>query len=166
MAFQNASWARVFLPIRPGYEAQALTWLVDRRLFTTTQQTSAVVKAFVKELEDYRSKHFGSPQEVQLDDVGNDCPDLSTPFLCMGTWEETLPTDGTHLEVLQANTTALDDYGKAAADATQLLQQRRAELLVQQGTLTDGVAQQVGGGAVNPSLDIVLNVGSRDESGT
>ena len=162
-SFQNASWARVFLPVRPGYEREALTWLVERRIFTqvTNASVAATIDRFLDELNRYRSQHFGGAEELALSN-GGDCPDVDTPFLCLGQWEDTLPTDGTHLEVLQANTTAVDDRGEATFDSAQQLVRRRAELVHQQGELTGGVNTQVATTA--PTVGVQLHVG-HDEGG-
>lgn len=163
-SFQNASWARVFLPVRPGYEREALAWLVERRLFTSGGgAVTGAVDDFIKQLEEYRSKNFGGTEEVEIGKPNGNCPSLQTPFICLGTWEETLPTDGTHLEVLQANTTAMDDPSEQAFASSQQLLRRRSDLLASQGGLTDGVTQQVS--ATAPTLDVVVNVGRDDQAG-
>jgi hypothetical protein len=123
-AFINASWARLFLPIRAGREAQGLRWLLAGSLSAggpNSGRERAIAK-LVNEISAYRSQHFGGGEEVRATApvAPATCPQISAPHVCLGTWTELLPTDGTHLEVLQAQSTAKDDWGVAA-------QQRQAE---------------------------------------
>ena len=108
--FLNASWARLYLPVRPGYEDIAMLWIFTR---STTAQPPASIKNFtqkiLKEMDDWRSTQLGGAEEVIVTPVsGQTCPNVEQRYVCLGTWTEDLPTDGVHIEVTQAPTTGAD----------------------------------------------------------
>jgi hypothetical protein len=110
--FLNASWARLYLPVRPGFERLALRWIVGR--VRDTPLDPAIEAAFARvatELEEYRKATFGAASETKLGGTGGD--ELQEQFLTLAKWTETLPTDGTHVEVVQASTSAVDDVSRA-----------------------------------------------------
>jgi hypothetical protein len=106
-AFINASWARLYLPVKPGMEDVALRAIAA---ITGTPITTAQAEALIAQLEAYREANFGDPNEAPTapGEEGG-CPAMRNEFICLATWQELLPTDGTHLEVLQASTSADDD---------------------------------------------------------
>jgi hypothetical protein len=130
--FINASWARLYLPIRIGFERPALRWIHGK--VVTGPLDVASERAFDRvegELSDFREHNFGSSTETSILDavVDGGCPVFEERFICMGTWEEQLPTDGTHIEVVQSKTTALDSVlAGELADAHELRQAQRQEL--------------------------------------
>lgn len=128
-SFINASWARIYLPIRPDAEAQAIRWLVERQLFGKgSAQLEKAIAVLERELADYRQTNFGTPDESPLMTgtmVGN-CQVISEQVKCLGFWDDVVPTDGTHLEVLQATTSAADDAAKARLDAERLRAEQEA----------------------------------------
>lgn len=106
--FLNASWARIFLPIRAGYERVALTRLLTGAATPASPSQQAIVDAIVTELEAYRTEHFGSAYGVEIDP---DTRQVRERYDVLAAWSETTPTDGTHLEAVLSATTALDDSG-------------------------------------------------------
>ncbi|MCA3227576.1 MAG: hypothetical protein ING40_00850 [Burkholderiales bacterium] len=158
-AFINASWARLFLPIRIGRESQALRWLLNGSLVAGAPN-SAIERAITQRVDDiaaYRLQNFGGPQEVSSTPVPPaQCPRVTAPTVCLGQWTELLPTDGTHLEVLQAKSTAADDWTEA--DHVRRGQSEAAVNYDREASakLKDAVAS----GAVSPSvLQVDLNEG-------
>jgi len=144
-AFQNASWARIFLPIRGGFEARALRWLL-------TQQTApgpagspveARIRTLVDEIVKFRMANFGGPEEITVTPpVGTSpCPTISNPYICLGYWEDVLPTDGTHLEILQAITSAQDDLSQGRLDRQALEQTANTESLTKDAAVKDAIAK-------------------------
>jgi hypothetical protein len=106
-SFVNASWARLYLPVRPGMEAFALAAAAE---ISGQPLDGATATAFLKDLTSYRTKNFGDANEVPTQpNPDGSCPAVTDKFLCLASWTELLPTDGTHLEVLQAATAADDD---------------------------------------------------------
>jgi hypothetical protein len=121
--FLNASWARLFLPIRPDYEEVALRWIYARR---RTGPVAGRLQTFfdkvLKSLRDWRVENLGTEDEVVIGTpaTGQICPPVEQKYACLGTWEETVPSDGLHVEVVQAPTTAADGTsgaGQTSEDA-------------------------------------------------
>jgi len=164
-AFENASWMRVFLTIRPGFEQQALNLLLDRRVHSNIQDPvkKAAAEKVLKELEGARIQFFGGKDEIKLA-LGTPCPTATRPYVCLAHWDELLPTDGTHLEVVQAVTTAIDDTSEQSiADAHQLLT-ARIEGQSTESKLTSSVKDAVDGAATPPDVDVHIGIGTkRDE---
>jgi hypothetical protein len=109
--FLNASWARVFLPVRVGYERAALMFLLTGGRGAATAEQTARVKAAVDELEAFRAKHFGAADGMAIDGTTHAVQDT---FDILAMWTETTPTDGTHVEAVLSATTALDDASEEA----------------------------------------------------
>lgn len=133
-SIENASWARLFLPIRIGYETTALKWIYGRAIKTVPALLNNSIQIVVKELEKFRTDNFGGPNEIlEEKPQGNSkCPEIKRPFICLGHWEDLLPTDGTHLEVVHAGTTAMDDISKQAIDDAHDMSQAEAKLRTEQ----------------------------------
>ncbi|MBT2515802.1 hypothetical protein [Arthrobacter sp. ISL-30] len=149
--FRNASWARTYLPMRPGREAEALAFIYTggNPAALTSELEQAITKT-VTMLEEHRLKHFGSTTggPVTSDD---DCPQLSEKVTCLGTWEELLPTDGTHVEVTVSPTNAADDLSRAEMhDAAT----RRAADLQQTEAVTTQIKQ-----AAKGNINITVHMG-------
>jgi PHD/YefM family antitoxin component YafN of YafNO toxin-antitoxin module len=106
-SFINASWAKLYLPVRAGMERAALRWIHGKAVAKPMDSKSE--KAFdrvIADLETYREDKLGSRDEQpKLTKV---CQLVDDPFLCLAQWYEVMPTDGTHLEVVHAATTAAD----------------------------------------------------------
>ncbi|WCN79559.1 hypothetical protein [Micromonospora sp. LH3U1] len=123
--FLNASWAKLYLPVRAGMELAALRWIfgkaVATRLAPAVEQQLA---AFVDELAAFRTNHLGTGDEMP--DLTSECQEVPERVYCLAKWAELMPTDGTHLEVVQGATTAADAVtSKEITDAEAL----RAALL-------------------------------------
>lgn len=128
-SFTNASWARIYLPIRPDAEAQALRWLVERKLYGNgSVQLEKAIAELERELSAYRLANFGTADESPLvtGTMVGTCHTIADQVKCLGFWEEVVPTDGTHLEVLQATSSAADDSAKARLDADRLRAEQEA----------------------------------------
>lgn len=105
--FLNASWARLFVPIRPGYERLAMQFILTYDLnLPENAATLAEIESIVKELEEYRLHTFGDAHGALVPVEGSDA--LTARFKVMGRWTEVLPTDGTHLEIIQSATSAAE----------------------------------------------------------
>lgn len=104
----NASWARLFVPVRPGYERLAMRWVLSCNLeCPLSDATEVEIAEIMQELRQYRKEHFGDSNEELVSSGGRG--ELTGNFKVMGSWTEVLPTDGTHLEIIQSATTAADD---------------------------------------------------------
>ncbi|GIG15302.1 hypothetical protein Cme02nite_36340 [Catellatospora methionotrophica] len=138
--FVNASWARLFLPVRTGYEEIALRWI-----FLRSQQATGpsgiedLVGKVLKELTDWRNTNLGGPNEVVLT-PGNPCPEVVQQHVCLGTWSEDLPTDGVHTEVTLAGTTAADPFTEAVAQGAADRTAASSAVLLAQGKVGEAVA--------------------------
>jgi hypothetical protein len=98
--FLNASFAKLFLPIKPGYEQLALRWIFGKSL---DSQKEAAFKKIQIDIERYQEKF-----EPEEDATGISIENV----LLLGAWTECLPTDGTHLEVVQGITSAADEFSQ------------------------------------------------------
>jgi hypothetical protein len=106
--FLNASWAKLYVPVKIGFELMALRWIFGKQIHTKLD--AAKEKAFtrvLKDLDDFRKQHFGDASETSLSSDGG-CADLSEKYICLGEWNEVIPTDGTHIEVVHSMSTAGD----------------------------------------------------------
>jgi hypothetical protein len=114
-AFINASWAKLYLPVRPGMERDALSWLFAKasvaQLGSSAKQA---IEEVVKDLEEFRKANLGTIDEQP--DVSTPCAAVEDKFFCIGKWDELMPTDGTHIEVVQSATTAADPDTQAEID--------------------------------------------------
>jgi hypothetical protein len=112
--FVNASWARLYLPVRVGMERLALRWIHGR----TTRKLDAAVEArfdlIEADLKKYRKERFGAELEMMDPDAKGA---FQEKFEVLATWTDFMPTDGTHLEIVQGMTTAADETTAAAAGA-------------------------------------------------
>ena len=117
--FVNASFARLYLPVRPGFEQTALQAMMLRTQRETAPKAIAdLIAGATEELKQWRISNLGGEEEVQVTLVpGHVCPDIVQPYICLGTWTDDLPTDGVHMEVTQGMTTAADETTAALADA-------------------------------------------------
>jgi hypothetical protein len=121
--FMNASWARLYLPIKiekidgVSLERLALRWIFDKvtGLKSVDQTKENVFAAVEKELDTYRKNHFGDVQETKIVET-KECPEFKEEFLCLARWTELMPTDGTHIEVVQSMTNAADQFSKKEVD--------------------------------------------------
>jgi hypothetical protein len=121
--FLNASWAMLYLPARPGFERLALRWIIAKvRDQALDGETEKVITGLVDDLKAFRAANFGSAEEASLSAADGA---VSEKFLTLGRWEEALPTDGTHMEIVQSMTSAVDAEGQERLRvAAQLLANR------------------------------------------
>lgn len=160
--FINASCARLFLPVKPGAEAQALRWIYDRKISGKgSTATEKLVSTVTKQIEQYRKESFGDVTELQSGRAQDGCPPITQKFTCLGRWQETIPTDGTHLEVMQATSSAADDYSREQlADADRLRDERVKR--TQRGSALLEQVEQEGVSDVQTRIDINLGDGPSD----
>jgi hypothetical protein len=112
--FLNSSWAKLYVPVRPGFERLALRWMVAKVLgVPLDSETEQAIVRIDTELREFRTTSFGDPLETKIG-TGDT---LEEKFLTLGRWTELLPTDGTHLEVVQGITSAIDGYSSAEIEA-------------------------------------------------
>ena len=109
-SFLNASWATLYLPARPGFEQLALRWIIAKvRDQTLDAQTEAAIARVVDDLNAFRTASFGDAGEGPATAANGA---VSQKSLVLGHWEEVLPTDGTHVEIVQSMTSAADADGQ------------------------------------------------------
>jgi hypothetical protein len=155
--FINASWARLFLPIRPGAEAAALRWIIGITQGPVGGALEHYIKGVTDQLRAYRTKYFGAEDELVVDPAqGTECPAFREKFICLAKWEELLPTDGTHLEVLQANTLAADDDSRGRLEDAEKVRNAQIEQAATENALRDAAAS---GGLGTVTTQIHLHIG-------
>lgn len=157
-SFTNASWAKVHIPIRPGAEEIALRWLLAREIEPSrrTRLVDITITKVIDDLRAYRQTHFGGEDEVQMvpsSNVNEPCPALTRPYRCLGRWEELIPTDGTHLEVLQATSSAADDDLKRRLDLQNGLQEQKG-LMAAKDVELKGLAADTGLSGMTSHVEI------------
>lgn len=141
VSFLNASWVRLFLPIRPGAEQLALRWIFGlKNGQPTTPVLEKTINDIIADLSAYRTANFGDATEVPIATVADQpCPVRPEKFLCLGQWEEFLPTDGTHLEVLQSTSFAADDDQRARLSDAAKLRLAEVARAEKENTMRDAV---------------------------
>jgi hypothetical protein len=135
--FFNASWAKMYIPVRVGFERQALRWIFGKTVDTPqAPETEAAFDRVEADLRQYRLDTFGHPDEAPA--PGPDGT-VQARVLSLGTWTEKLPTDGTHIEVVQSMSTAADPFSRAEMRAANRMssallaeKQREVALLAEQ----------------------------------
>jgi IPT/TIG domain len=110
-SFVNASWARLYLPVRPGSERAALRLVLGGTTGALPDDQEAVVNELIEELEGFRTEHYGSPTGGP---VAGDDSRAQERFDTLLTWTDYLPTDGTHVEAVLSSSWALDEASSQA----------------------------------------------------
>jgi hypothetical protein len=111
--FFNASWAKLYVPVRIGFERQALRWIYGKTVDTPFDEaTETAFDRLQADLATYRLASFGDEHEAPHGAPGDA---VAEQVLTMATWTERLPTDGTHVEVVQSMSSAADDLSRAVA---------------------------------------------------
>jgi hypothetical protein len=161
--FINASWARLYLPIRPNAEELALKWIFAvTQSGVPPQQLATLINDLVSDFTDYRHRYFGDPVETPIvPSPGHDCPEAPEKYICLSEWHDLLPTDGTHLEVLQATTMAADDESLARAKDADDLRKAQVARINAENALRKAALD---GGLGAPSTSINLNVGEQEQT--
>ncbi|MGD9694057.1 MAG: hypothetical protein AB7V42_00165 [Thermoleophilia bacterium] len=158
-SFVNAAWARLYLPVKPGSEAAALRWIHELRTTGTgSPETEALVTRVLQELGDFRTANFGGPDEMVVANGPGTCPQVSEKFVCLGTWKETVPTDGTHAEVMQATSSAADDYSREALADGERVRNAAIERARVENRLIEA-AEQTGASGID--TDVRIHLGER-----
>jgi hypothetical protein len=158
--FFNASWAKLYLPIKIGNEMTALRWIFGRAVdHQLDPEKEAAFQQVVDELSAYRTEHFGDPSEATIDPQG-DCGIVTEKVICLGQWTELLPTDGTHVEVALGTTSAIDAVTQLELnDAKKLRAARIAK--EEQAVLVEKKAVEL---MKTANVEVHLHLGSDDEA--
>jgi hypothetical protein len=129
--FMNASWAKLYIPVKVGFELVALRWIFDKVMsHKSDAKKEAAFAKIVKELESFRTSSFGDKLETAITGTveshtehadDDTCPVYEEKFLCLGHWHEVMPTDGTHVEVVQGMTSAEDPFTTIEVDTANKL---------------------------------------------
>src|SRR5262249_40578237 len=140
--FLNASWAKLYLPVRAGMERLGLRWIYGKAIATPlAPEVEVQFDALVKDITNFRRAHFGDPNETA--DLTEECHAVEEKVYCIASGRELMPTDGTHIEVIQGSTTAADAItSQEINDATSL----RAALIdneQKRSALKDKAADQI-----------------------
>ncbi len=124
--FINASWAKLYLPVRVGLEKAALRWIFSWA--AAAQVDPAVAKRLdevVAQVTDFRREVLGAADEVGA--LAAPCAKVEEPFACLAEWTELMPTDGTHVEVVLGATSAADEATAAETASAAALRGARLE---------------------------------------
>jgi len=103
--FINASWARLYLPVRVGMERLALRWIHRRSTRKVDPAVEARFDDIEADLKKYRKDKFGADSEMMPPAADGT---YQEKYEALATWTDVMPTDGTHIEIVQAMTTAAD----------------------------------------------------------
>ena len=147
--FVNAAGARLYLPVRVGLE------MAGGQLVLDATKAKVDLDAMVEEITEFRTQHFGDPSEVattQSPDGG--CPVVDDHHICLGTWTELLPTEGTHLEVVQASTAATDDASQGVLSDSSGLRKAQVGLVSEETALQKAIARRVPGSPLSVSVGV------------
>jgi hypothetical protein len=140
--FINASWAKLYLPVRVGMEQLALRWIFGKAVAVPlASEVEARFTAIVDDLRAYRNDVLGAPDEIVALDTP--CKPVPEKFACLASWAELMPTDGTHIEVVQAATSAADLATKQEIDDAAALRSALVESEQRSAGLKDKAAQQM-----------------------
>lgn len=153
--FINASWARLYLPLRLGHEEAGLQWIFTRGQAQIPPETEAYINDLVTQVRDYRLEHLGGADELVHEETDG-CPELEEQFVCLGVWDEVLPTDGTHIEVLHAVSTAADEIAESQVETARALQAESVKTAAAENALRTTANQRItkdGSPAVNITVD-------------
>jgi hypothetical protein len=125
VGFDNASYATVYVPIRPGYEALAVSYLISLGALGLGPQllplmASAIQSAVagfitkvypkfenIQEFDDNDAKNIDGPSDIMLTEGGKDTWDSDfeseLPFEVIDRFAVTIPTDGVDIEEAPAS---------------------------------------------------------------
>jgi hypothetical protein len=148
-----ASAARIYLPIRPGLEDEALAFLLGVNSITGTA-LDACVRDFINwreanvgplpfTLPTYDTVlEIGPPKATPAgsDDWDYDWERARNKFLVLDEWSETLPTDGVHLEPALSTCGSTDEYRASALRSDLQSAEARRELDESRAMLEESLA--------------------------
>jgi hypothetical protein len=118
--FVNASWARLYLPVRVGMERLALRWMHAQTTRKLRPAVEAQFDAIEADLKAYRNDRFGDEMETMPADADGV---YQEKFDTIATWTDLMPTDGTHIEVVQAFSMAADELTLRESEEASKLRQ-------------------------------------------
>jgi hypothetical protein len=154
--FINASWAKLYLPIKIGSELLALRWIFGKSMDPLDPARESVFNRLVNDLNTFRDTQFG-PKETNIVSDG-ECGNLREKYLCLGRWNDLLPTDGTHIEVIQSTTNACDQHTQKELDAVLDSELQNIEL---KKKISSNIRTPV-----NINLNLDMNGNAKDETTT
>lgn len=156
--FFNASWAKLYLPVRVGMERLALRWIFGKAVAVgLAPEIETQFEKIEEDLNRYRGNKFGSPSEIiELD---RECRDFEEKVYCVSKWRELMPTDGTHLEVIQSCTSAADQFSRNEVDDADKLRNAMIENQKQDAELKKKAINQM----TSPA-NIDINIGAEGGS--
>lgn len=155
--FINASWARVYLPVRVGMERLALRWIHGRTTRALDAATEARFDAIEADLKQYRKDRFGDETEI-MDPQANG--GFREKYDTIAVWNDVMPTDGTHLEVLQASTMAADEMTLKDAEVASQLREALVESQKQDARLKSKAFDKMSDPS---SVEVRISTGTPDE---
>jgi hypothetical protein len=130
--FFNASWAKLYVPVKIGFERMALRWIFGKQVQTPLgADVEAAFTRFEEELVTYRKRYFGDERETGIESRVGDCDAWSEKYLCLAQWTDVLPTDGTHLEVVQSVTSAADRFTRDEVEALSAIRKATSDSVLQ-----------------------------------
>lgn len=139
--FINASWAKLYLPIRVGVEREALRWIFGQTITGELDDaTEERLGALLEDFDAYRDNHFGAGEIATGD---GDCPHIEDRFMCLAQWNDLMPTDGSHVEVIQGTTTAADAITSKESEDAQARRLAELEALGADTTLRKSASEHI-----------------------
>jgi hypothetical protein len=142
-SFLNASWAHVFIPLRPGFEERAITWLMMVNAIPHVADELEYYLADLREnvLPQYARNYVPSQNDAkeiaaakdilltELDAQDWDNPyETNTGFKVLDRWTVTIPTDGVDFETAFARCdaatpmrSATEETARATAQAAEAI---------------------------------------------
>jgi hypothetical protein len=101
--------------VRPGLELAALRWIYGKSVATLLPDNiESRFQALVDEIRTFRGDVLAEPDELPT--LEKPCQDTPERVYSMASWTEVMPTDGTHLEVVQGITSATDQITSPEID--------------------------------------------------
>jgi hypothetical protein len=105
------------------YERIALRWIYGKHVETplSPDEVETELDKIEADIKNYRIQSFGNDDETS---VGPD-NSFTEKYLTLAHWCELLPTDGTHIEVVQSMSNAVDQFTKVELDDAQQLREAK-----------------------------------------
>jgi len=112
------------------------------------------------DLKKFRNETFGDPAEAP--NLTEKCAEIPDNFYCLGKWTDVMPTDGTHVEVIQAYTSAADEFSKNEIEDANSL---RDALIENQKQDTELKKKALGNMTGAPEVKVKINTDRESTSG-
>jgi hypothetical protein len=119
--FVNASWARLYLPVRVGMERLALRWIQENKTTKLSASLEAQFDVIEDDLKKFRKKQFGD--EDEMPEPSGASKNYEEKYETVANWVDYLPSDGVHMEVVQASSMAADEVTLREVDEASKLRQ-------------------------------------------